>query len=118
MATLDKEDGQLIAESFMQALSSIQKQKSEDMQQNRFEPTLTQGIQAKFIYHIPPDRTEFTSEPNPDLVSAYIHRFVLGNPVPTPAGVSSIELNDDGSVTFKFRKSVPYPLTFFVFFVK
>ena len=118
MATLDKDDAKIIADAFVSAITEVKKGLPNALQQHAYEPQMANGVQAKFQYVIPPDRSEFISKPNPDVKGAHITRFFLTTPTPEPIGLSGLSLKDDGSIFFKFSKTVPYPLTYIIFFVK
>ena len=120
MATLDKEDAKLIADAFLDSMKEFTKQiqPPDDMKRELYTPQLVEGVVAKFNYVIPAGSLEFTSEKKECLQDAHIVSTLLVSPVSTKVRLKTVELNDDGSVTFKFKEKTLEPIAYRITFSK
>ena len=120
MATLDKDDAKIIANAFLESMKEFSKQMQppNDLRREVYFPQLAEGIIAKFNYLIPAETLEYTSEKRDDLRDAHIVSVTLVSPVTTKVTLKTVHLNDDGSVTFKFKEKTLEPIAYRIVFSK
>jgi len=117
---LDKEDKEILSEAFISALSKFREMNKppSDLDTHRYQGTPMNSTSTKLVYQIPVGRSEYTTDKNADLVGTHLTSANLATPIPEPAGLTGMFLNEDGSITFKFRSKTKFPIAYALQFVK
>lgn len=117
---LDEKDKDILTDAFVNAMNKFKEinKPPKDLETHRFQGMPMNSKSTRLTFSIPVGRSEYTTDPNSDLVGSHIVNIILATPLPEPAGLQGTILNEDGSITFKFSKKTNFPIAYNIQFVK